>query len=1811
MQVWRNIKSCFFFSHHLLLFFLLFACVIQSLQASEFRFVNRSSLYTSPPSIVPRSFSVVEDTTVTVQLGPFYCISGGINGCQLDGNLFDVSAIEIQGERASEWVLTENRRDTSFGGHITRLFLDITPPPNYYDRRSNRSYAGLVITGVHLIRVGYNENYQDTNTELRIPINVQSVNEIPVANEDSVTFPYDQVDFIDIDILANDIVDDGEPRIITVGTYNSYDRVNYTSYFTNSQSTDVPAAVVEINPDKTIRYTPDESFIGIDTFTYTIRDEWGPTNHTDAETVSGTITVTVERLNMPPQTTLGSTVTLDVPYDSFINDSFAPYFTDPEDDPLTFEITSQPITGRIENFDPASGSFLYRPTITTVGSDTFTVRVRDVGTNLANLPSVQVNINITSPVSLPPPPVNTAVPTSTFDIPNLPIESGSLIEPNIMLLLDDSSSMELDFMTLNGIVPTLVSYNPNHPNTDRNEMQPAINVASVLGYVDYPLTSDPHRQRRVTVDRMYYFGGFTNDPKYDPATNTIIIPPFQGHYDYHGRGSDPYFNHTTDKIGAWRFFHHSFNTLYYNPDVYYKPWLPLNDKSNRRYPQSPSPQAAPLQVRTAPHSRVPVNIYSIDLTALHSVEMHGLDAEANHVDGINPNSGIIEDEEVGVDNFKLPMYYRLTHDHGAFVQGVDIPPPELCARTHETDQGYANIWKPDDQGGGGTTDPSPHCDLIVVDNSIQTVYQGSQARLDCAEQDANPMDCSYDEEIQNFTNWFVYHRSRYKAAKAAIAEIVHSIEGVRLGFTSISDLPALEGNYKPIQAVEGNALNNLTKKGMLESIYRLDTQATVQTPIANPLNELGKYFKCQTNRYFDPLTHCPIENTDPMSQCRSNIVLLISDGNRRGNQDYGRLNVNHDGNRDTNFDGGRYADGYVDTVADVAMHLYETDLHPSIPNKVPITRRDFAFYPNQNDASFMNSTYMHQHIKTYVLSFSAGIAVTSSLFSALDISSDPSQATPWLNAGCNLDNTSAPCSATEEARVANAYDLIHTALNGRGRYLIVSDPLALNDELESLFDEFSLSTFSASNVAISSTRLRTDTKIFRASYDIRSKTGDLQAFSIDPQTGAVGTTALWSARERLGPPSITTADNRHFFTFNAPDNWDVDYYTSIYNDESYYSTGGIELIYDHLPYDIGPNSLLEYDYPEEIVDYIRGYPIDQTLSLVSYQIVDQPSYLLGEIIHSSPLFVSEPKGLGMIGPAFPSSSGKDYETFKTNNADRIDAVYVGTNAGLLHAFDADSGDEIFAYMPSVMHNDILNPDDNNYFDRVVSSEIDSLGGHILLTDGTPTVSDIFAYRNNTYDWMTLLVGGGGRGGRSYFGVNVTNPLDFQSFVSTPYPAPSITVTDLIMWEFSSVHSQHLGFATHPPITALTNVPMPSTDSGNRWMVFMGNGYNSDLGYSALMALHAEGPTQLPSGSAYRSHYWYEDKSFYVVSTGERADSAGYPNALGAPLLIDHDFNSTVDYAYAGDVQGNLYRFDLTSSDPTTWSFRKIFTAKNTSNDPQPIMSRPYAVPHPSGEGYIIIFGTGRNLTKLDAKNQDIQSVYGIWDNPEVLNHPLASESNPRQFLVSQVITNRQATNSIGDTIRTFSKNDVPYRWSTGLSATEPRVYGWYFDLDMPEADSTLTDPQFPGERAINRLVFNSDTITTSTFIPIETSADPCSRLGREYVGALLRFDPITGGDPDEQPFIDVNGDAVIDENDLFEETTLDTDGVTPITRNYTPSVLVAGGNDVDISTSLSDVAVVEDYLLINSGDSTLVYKANNETAGERSSGRLSWRELHR
>ena len=292
--------------------------------------------------------------------------------------------------------------------------------------------------------------------------------------------------------------------------------------------------------------------------------------------------------------------------------------------------------------------------------------------------------------------------------------------------------------------------------------------------------------------------------------------------------------------------------------------------------------------------------------------------------------------------------------------------------------------------------------------------------------------------------------------------------------------------------------------------------------------------------------------------------------------------------------------------------------------------------------------------------------------------------------------------------------------------------------------------------------------------------------------------------------------------------------------------------------------------------------------------------LLGDIVDSSPTYVTD-----------------------------TDTVYIGANDGMLHAFNATNGQELFAYIPGIINFGNLADLSRRDYD------------HRWFVDGPISIS---ARSLSPTGDKNILVGSLGRGGKGVYALDVTTPASFG--------------TGNVKWERSSTSatpaSDNMGLVLGKPV--LAKVRNGTSTSA----VVLGNGINSGSDKAVLLVLNMD------DGSVIR----------------EIPTDSTTSNGLFAPTGIYAADGKTLVYAYAGDLKGNVWKFDLTSSTPGSWSAKKIFHAEKTAGTPQPITGGIASAVDPRTNQRWVFFGTGSFLTSADANDLggSKQSVYGVIDD---------------------------------------------------------------------------------------------------------------------------------------------------------------------------------------------------------------------------------------
>lgn len=537
------------------------------------------------------------------------------------------------------------------------------------------------------------------------------------------------------------------------------------------------------------------------------------------------------------------------------------------------------------------------------------------------------------------------------------------------------------------------------------------------------------------------------------------------------------------------------------------------------------------------------------------------------------------------------------------------------------------------------------------------------------------------------------------------------------------------------------------------------------------------------------------------------------------------------------------------------------------------------------------------------------------------------------------------------------------AAGGTDESYYATDETTLTTELNAVFNDILVRSGAAGAVALNSGSIQTNSRLFQAKFNTGDWSGQLQAFPIDNATGTIGA-ALWDAGVQVNAQNWNTG--RKILSWNPTSSrpiafrWPANPAAPTVTEMSLAQVLALNTNVAAVNDGMG----------SQRVQYLRGSTANEGSGATNFRrrLVSR----LGDIVNSSPSYVQKPSR---------NISDPTYLTFKNTYANRQGMIYVGANDGMLHGFNADTGDEVMAYVPSPVYARLTGLSAQGF-------------QHKYLVDGSPVTADI----KFSGGWRTLLVGGLSGGGAGLFGLDVTDPSVFNE------SSPGSTV----LWEYTSSDDSDLGLTYAQASIIKLNTGQPG--------VIVGNGYNnSGSGRGVLFILNAE------TGALIRK---------ITVPVGTTTT----PNGLSTPAVIDNDGNGTADYVYVGDLYGNVWKFDLTASSSGSWSIAyggPLFTATDSGGTAQPITSTIEVTRHPQG-GFMLLFGTGRYIQLADVTNTAVQSLYGIRDNGAAVT---------RASLQSQTVTETQTFGAAS--YRKVSANTVNYPtqkgWYLDLPASGERV----------------------------------------------------------------------------------------------------------------------------------------------------------------------------
>lgn len=970
-------------------------------------------------------------------------------------------------------------------------------------------------------------------------------------------------------------------------------------------------------------------------------------------------------------------------------------------------------------------------------------------------------------------------------------------------------------------------------------------------------------------------------------------------------------------------------------------------------------------------------------------------------------------------------------------------------------------------------------------------------------------DISTSAEKQNFANWYTYYNTRSKLARAAVS---HAF--VNFGPDFKIDWQQINRNKFNSGSAQMKTFSGTHRQNFYDWLFQIPGSGS--TPLRQATKYAGELFSDHysgTSVYYDA-------NYGGQLSCQQNFHIAISDGSWNSSSGiYG------------NIDGGAnvpdaavsyspssyfYADVNSSTLADTAFYYWLKDLKTSLANQVPTfiddyTAADGSTIVVDSSTSWTDDPELFWNPNNdpanwqHMVNFNVGLGIEGSFDRNTDLPALRSKALTWpktysdtcfmrdssgkevfrscANHFCfdGLDTQTANivdcagevaplgdiqlCFNADSNSVFNCDnrivrkvnqsqgrvdDVWHASLNSRGDYFSAQNPEELATALYNVVSSIIKRKGRASAGSVSSNIISNETLAFKTGYDTADWSGFVAAATLN-EDGTIGE-VQWDAGCKLtggecttmaGSPIVNATKNhatRNIFTFDKQNNTQHPFHTV--NMSTYEEYLIMNSTYIQQSSTNGKDFTLD-----DIIHYIRG---DRNYEKQFGGPFRNRNRLLGDVINSSAKIIRGPASSyndDIWSEGSPerqaADNGNGYNQFKQANRDRDNIILVGANDGMLHAFDAginttNGGDELWAFIPSKVINGL-------------SEYANPAYKHKSYVDSTPFVKDAFI----NGDWRTVAIGGLRHGGKSFYALDLGND---------PKNEPTV------LWEFTDDDDPDMGYSYGGGIISRVAVP-DATGTGlqTKWVAFLPNGYNSSSHKSVLYAVDLETGQVL--------HKW---------NTG--LGSSSVPNGMGPPVAADFiaydtaDTSTTyygadqgVDFVYAGDLHGNIYRFNVSD----------IFTGNNTiepiyyGNSDQPITVAPRLfTPSDGTENIILTFGTGKYIELKDrgVSGYPKQYLIGLKDSKDPI-------SNPFSLYDSRLVEQTLTTNNDARTV------------SSNIVAVDE---GWKIELPVG------------GERIVNSLGRNNQSKLLIAASIIPNGDNPCLPGGNSW---LMILDARTGSTP--------------------------------------------------------------------------------------------------
>jgi type IV pilus assembly protein PilY1 len=885
-----------------------------------------------------------------------------------------------------------------------------------------------------------------------------------------------------------------------------------------------------------------------------------------------------------------------------------------------------------------------------------------------------------------------------------------------------------------------------------------------------------------------------------------------------------------------------------------------------------------------------------------------------------------------------------------------------------------------------------------------TSYPKPATRTDCA-----GTTCTYADEMTNFANWYAYYKTRNQMMKTAVGLAFQGLtSNFNVGIVSMfsatdTDTPA-RNDADPIKLP--TQFTGTARSDWYTSLY--SKMASGATPMRLALDVVGQMY-ANKGKYAQAAGAQVVQ-----FQCQLNITFVTTDGYWNGDAASSGA-----ANNDNVASTARFctqASGCYDpsaqtkaSLADVALYWYNGG-----SNGAPVSLRpDIDSMTSAGVVPAKDGENTHLHMNTYAL----GLGVDGIMNFEKNYDTAPSATGDFyklitgVTSGCPWTTTGKytwpdpQVTSTDSTVQARVDDLWHSAINGHGKYFAASAPNDVVDGLSSALANIQKLPGAAAAAATSTPNIsQADDDIFTSTFVTVQWSGELTDRKIGLTNGVVADAATWSTSDTLGlkvGPASDTRTIKKLDVTTTPATLKDFTYANLSAGEKAWFDNKCSLLSQCSSLSTADQATVNAG--ANIVGWLRGQQqyANGTIMRAYATTAKAPSgqaapipIVLGDIASSTPAY---------LHGARMSYSTDGYAAYQTAQATRSPAVFVAANDGMLHAFSAADGSEMWAYVPRITMKKLY-----------LQTSITYGTNHQYTTDGSPALGDVKLADGKFH---TVLVAGLNAGGRGFYALDVTTP-------GTP----------VAMWELCADAAVCSGINYDADIGLTFGTPQFGTwkDSAGvaHWVVFLTSGFNNVPNIDGLTV-----------GSGVGYLYVVDVATGKVLSktstgSGDTTTPSGFAHI--AAISANPQTDPLVTYVYGGDNLGRMYRFDFTAGgNPTLLRMADAGTANPITTAPEVTLCQVGTT-----TTRVVVYGTGRLLDVSDLSDKSVQSIYVLKDSGSAIAGTAwrTAPTMPELTLVSN-----------GTTSPTYKVSGAAIDLSTQV--------GWFMDLDQNAGERVNINPQ--------------------------------------------------------------------------------------------------------------------------------------------------------